>query len=135
VKLKQPMAVEGLFEIARVPSRQPAESGCVILVCREGRLFGADPSGRVYTGVLHANAQEALPSSFLKAVYEVPRKGKHAPRHVPRHPQSPPAPFRAGRTVPISGEINPSARRQSATVLVGGKPIDIEITYLGPLPQ
>ena len=126
MKLKQPMAVEGLFEIARVPSRQPALSDRVILVCRAGRLFGADPSGRVYTGVLHADAREALRSSLLKAAYEIPRKGRHAPN---------PDPGRAGRMVPISGAIDPSARCQSTTVLVGGKPIDIEITYLGPLPQ
>lgn len=37
--------------------------------------------------------------------------------------------------VPITGEIDPFARSQNATVLVGGKEIDIQITYLGPLPQ
>ena len=37
-------------------------------------------------------------------------------------------------TRPISGEVDPSAPRQNATVLVGRKLIDIEIMYLGPLP-
>jgi len=125
VKLKQPVAVEGQFEIARVPSGQPAHSGCVILVCRAGRLFRADASDRVYTGALHAHAHQALCRSHLKAVYEVPRKGRQTPD---------PASGRTGLTVAISGEIDPSARCQNTTVLVGGKPIDIEITYLGPLP-
>jgi hypothetical protein len=37
--------------------------------------------------------------------------------------------------VRISGEIDPSARRQNTTILVGGNAVDIEITYLGPLPK
>jgi len=36
--------------------------------------------------------------------------------------------------VSISGEIDPGARIQNTTVLIGRKTIDIEITYLGPLP-
>jgi hypothetical protein len=36
--------------------------------------------------------------------------------------------------IAISGEIDPAARTQSTTVIVGRKPVAIEITYLGPLP-
>ena len=67
-KLKQPKLVEGLFEIAPVPGRQPSTGvDRVILVCRAGRLFGADPAGRVYTGVLKANPK--------KIVMKLPARG------------------------------------------------------------
>jgi hypothetical protein len=42
---------------------------------------------------------------------------------------------RAVAAVGISGEIDPGARRQNTTIFVGGRPVDIEITYLGPLPK
>ncbi|HVZ05508.1 hypothetical protein [Hyphomicrobium sp.] len=35
--------------------------------------------------------------------------------------------------VSIAGEIDPLARTQSTTVLVGRKAVNVEIKYLGPL--
>ena len=126
-KLKQPTLVERLFEIAPLPYKQPSGAGYrVILICRAGRLFGADPAGRVYTGVLQANPKQALKRSYLKVVGEAPHRRRPRTR----------LPARSGvAAVRISGEIDPSARRQNTTILVGGKAVDIEITYLGPLPK
>jgi hypothetical protein len=42
---------------------------------------------------------------------------------------------RAVAAVGISGEIDPGARRQNTTIFFGGRPVYIEITYLGPLPK
>ena len=67
------LLVEGLFEIAPLPYKQPSGVAYrVVLICRAGRLFGADPAGRVYTGVLQANPKQALKRSYLKVVGEAP---------------------------------------------------------------
>jgi len=127
-KSKQPKLVEGLFEIAPVLGRQPSTGvDRVILVCRAGRLFGADPAGRVYTGVLKANPKKIVMRSSLKVACQ---GGPHRRRPMARQPSR-----RAVTTVGISGEIDPGARRQNTTIFVGGRPVDIEITYLGPLPK
>jgi hypothetical protein len=94
------------------------------LICRAGRLLGADPAGRVYTGV--QNPKQALKRSYFKVVGEGPHRRRSRTR----------LPARSGvAAVRISGEIDPSARRQKTMIFVGGKAVDIEITYLGPLPK
>lgn len=117
-------AVEGLFEIARLASgRRAGADQRMFLICRDGRLFGADPAGTVYTGELRMRSRHSA-KPRLEAACEA-----HGGRG---------ARLRSGnRTTGVSiwGEIDPSAERQNTTVLVGRKPVEIEITYLGPLPQ
>ena len=115
---------EGLFEIARLATRPAQGADRIILVCRDGKLFGADARGRVYTGVLHARSVDPEQTSNLDTVFESPFATR------------PPLGFENfGAGVPISAKIDTSAHHQNATVLIGGKPVAIEITYLGPLPQ
>ncbi len=119
------MFVDGIYEIAFARrNRSPRAGDRAILVCRDGTLFGADPRGRVYRGTLHPIAKRAMRKSFLSAFYESPPRSR------------PPTRTAATRrnAVPVSGEIDSSARSQSARVLVGRKAVDIEITYIGPLP-
>ncbi len=96
------------------------------MICRDGHLFGADPKGRVYTGEIDVQAKHAAHKTPMKGTYEIPIR-----RKLPSIPSLGNPSFR----VPITGEIDPFARSQNATVFVGGKEIDIQITYLGPLPQ
>jgi hypothetical protein len=63
--------------------------------------------------------------SALRGTYEIPLKRSSLFRAAARNMDV---------RVSITGEIDPLARSQNATVCVGGKKIDIEITYLGPLP-
>jgi hypothetical protein len=118
------MYADGLYEIALSGRRRSfGAPSRALLVCRAGRLFGADPRGRLYRGRLRIYAKNALRKGYVNAVYETLRLKP-----------------RLGTTtemlsiVPISGEIDPVARIQNTTVLVGRKAIDIEIIYLGPLP-
>lgn len=70
--------------------------------------------------MLQANPKQALERSYLKVVGEAPHRCRPRAR----------LPARSGvAAVPIW------ARRQNTTILVGGKAVDIEITYLGPLPK
>lgn len=116
MKLNQFTGLDGLFEIAlRQYGQRSAESGRVVLVCRGGRLFGADPSGRIYTGELQTNDADAPAQDCREELLDRCHR-------------------RRDMTIRISGEIDPSARSQSTTVLVAGKPVDVDITYLGPLP-
>ena len=125
-KLNQKTTGDGLFEIVRARPKQPATAtGRLILVCRGGRLFGADPKGRVYFGRLLTQHKRAVRLSALQGTYEIPLK-RSPHRHVGEKDPS--------IQVQITGDVDPLARFQNATVCVGGRKIDIEITYLGPLP-
>jgi hypothetical protein len=70
------------------------------------------------------NNKRAVRRTILNAVCETPPKMKCSPASTP---DTAPA-------LSILGEVDPSAPRQSASVLVGRRLIDIEIIYLGPLP-
>lgn len=120
--MNQQLTVNGFFEVVRA---NPATSGRLILVCRDGRLFGADPKGRVYLGKLLPQQKHAVSRSFLKGTYEIPLK-RRSPQRSSRQ--------RRSVGVPITGEIDPLARTQNATIHVGDRKIEIQITYLGPLP-
>lgn len=120
-------AADGLYEITSARERKQVHAfERFILIRRKGRLFGADPQGRVYTGELDSHPKHPAARTFLRGTYKIPLRYRSA-----RHP----AHSKPSYTVPISGEIDPYALSQNVTVLVGGKKIDIQITYLGPLPS
>jgi hypothetical protein len=123
--LTQSLFVDGIFEIAPSARKSsPRAADRIVLVCRDGTLFGADPKGRVYKGALHPNNKRAMRRTILNAVCETPPRSKPVPGSARR----------MAIALPILGEVDPRAPRQSATVLVGRKLIDIDIIYLGPLP-
>jgi hypothetical protein len=119
------MFADGLYEIALSKQKRSfGPRGRALLLCRAGKLFGADPRGRLYRGRLRIYAKHDLRRGFINAVCETPPRARPIPGTTTEM-QS---------IVAISGEIDPRARIQNTTVLVGRKTIDIEITYLGPLP-
>jgi hypothetical protein len=116
---------DGLYEIVLHRKRQPIGSeGHALLVCRSGRLFGADARGRIYKGRLRLYAKHTVRKGFLDAIYETPPKTKPR-RGTTVDMQS---------VVSISGEIDPMARNQQTKILVGRRTVSVKITYLGPLP-
>lgn len=120
--MNQPVAVSGLFEAVRA-TRGP--TGRLILVCRNGRLFGADPKGRVYLGRI-LTLSHSRPKTILRGTYQIPLRSRPSRRSAY---QSPYVQF------PIHAEIDPSAKAQNVTVRIGDRNIEIRITYLGPLPR
>ena len=124
--MKDQMAVDGLFEVVKAHDAEQAHaSNRFILICRKGRLFGADPRGRVYMGELKAQRKKAPRRTSLRGIYR-----------IPLHQKSPrPPPVKPSFAVPIRGEIDPFALFQNATVFIGSKEVNIEIRYLGPLPN
>jgi hypothetical protein len=125
-KLDQRTTLDGIFEVTRarsVPSA--ATTSRLILICRDGRLFGADSKGRVYTGQLIAERASPIPRLSLRGVYEMPLQ-RRPPWRAESRPHS--------VSLPIFGMIDPHLRTQKTTVRFGASLIDIEINYLGPLP-
>jgi hypothetical protein len=123
---KEPMFVDGIYEIAFARRSRSIRAGDgAVLICRDGTLFGADPRGRIYRGTLHPIAKRAIRKSFLSAFYESPPRSRRTTRNAAAMTRN---------AVRVSGEIDPSARSQSITIFVGRKAVDIEITYVGPLP-
>ncbi|RUP00221.1 hypothetical protein [Hyphomicrobium sp.] len=123
--MNQRICSEGLFEVVRVHSTRiaPATSR-LILACRGDRLLGADQTGRVYMGRLLPQRLPTTRKLVLQGTYDIPLRCR--PLRDIRN--------RASFRLPISGEIDPLARFQHTSVWVGSRRIDIEISYLGPLP-
>ena len=117
------LTVDGFFEVVRA---NPARTSRLILVCRSGRLFGADPKGRVYLGKLVPQPKRSSSKSFLRGVFEIPLKRRPMPRPLQQ---------RRCIRLPVIGEVDPLACTQEAIIHVGDREIEIRITYLGPLPS
>ena len=119
--MNQISRVNDLFEVIRARSRQlAAPPNRFILVCRGGRLFGADSEGRVCMGRLLPQRAHHVRLSAIRGTYEIPLRRVRTSNSSIR--------------VPVTGNVDPFAPSQNATLSVGGKTIDVEITYLGPLP-
>lgn len=119
--MNQIIRVNGLFEVTRTrPRRLVAAASRFILVCRGGRLFGADSEGHVCMGRLLAQRTHHTRLSAVRGTYEIPLRRVWSPKPSIR--------------VPVVGIVDPFARSQNATINVGGRTIDVEIIYLGPLP-
>ena len=122
--MNQRTSVNGLFEIVRTKAgRHVTATSRLILVCRGGQLFGADPEGRVYWGRLMLQDRRTVRLFSLLGTHEVPLRRCSRLRAMSRI------------RLPITGEVDPWAPSQNATVRVGGRKIAIEITYLCPLPR
>jgi hypothetical protein len=76
-------------------------------------------------GRLLTQREHRLRLFAVRGIYEIPIRRASSQRARMSRPSI---------RVPITGEVDPFARSQSTTVCVGQKHIDIEITYLGPLP-
>ena len=116
---------DGMYRVAYFSVEQPErEEDAALAVVRDGKIMGSDPQGGVYisTGVLgipNGAAQVALtaqipPGGTLVTGFEAGADGA---------------------SLAVSGLLDVNATAQRTTVTIGGQAVDIEVTYLGPLPS
>jgi transcriptional regulator with XRE-family HTH domain len=101
-----------------------AESGNGLAVLRNGKILGSDRLGGVFGG-----SYEYDPVTKVNRVHvrlEMPPGGTL----VTGFSSGP-----EGATIDVVASIGRAAPVSSAVVEVGGQPLEIELTYLGPLPN
>ena len=95
------------------------ENGFAIM--RDGFIIGSDRLGAVFTGAPGSRACERVTVELT-----VPPGGELITG------------FRAGpagATVKVLTQLDPEKLSQTATVFVAGEPVEIQVCYLGPLPE
>ncbi|MGQ0455940.1 MAG: hypothetical protein ACT4OU_02635 [Hyphomicrobium sp.] len=119
------MVRDGLYKIVYPVSEQPLrEFDEALAIVRRGRIFASDRHGGVYRGYGAAPAEGQACRVALTA--EVPAGGELVTGFDGGGD---------GALTAIFGDLDPCARRQHAVIHVAGAPLEIDVSYLGPLPS
>ena len=119
------MLDEGLYGLVyRGEDGGLPDGGNALAVLRNGKIFGSDRDGGVFTG-----SYEFDPVNELNKVHvrmQIPPDG----RLVTGYAAGP-----EGATLDIAGAFERAAPVASISVEAAGRPIEVQLTYLGPLPN
>jgi len=118
------MLSEGVYKVVYFDDEQPSAAfEPMLLILRSGAVTASDALGGVYFGEFESGANGLL---RLTGSADIPPDGELVTGYVAGAD---------GATVPLSIEISPESMQRRQTVTVGGRPVEVEISYLGPLPE
>ena len=124
IKGRRKMFDEGLYALRYIHSNDnQRETGGALAVLRSGKILGSDRWGGVFTGSYDFDA--ATETNTMHVRLSVPPNGELITGHEAGS---------EGTTIDIVGTFERAAPLSSSTVDVAGQPVDVELTYLGPLP-
>ncbi len=101
-----------------------ADAGSALAVLRRGKVLGSDPWGGLFVGSCEFDAEACL--NKVRLQFDAPPEGTLITG------------FSAGPTgaiLDIVGSVEGASPRAAIIVEVAGKPVSVELTYLGPLPN
>jgi hypothetical protein len=101
-----------------------SDAGNALAVLRRGRIFGSDPWGGLFVGICVFDPDARL--NKVRLQFDVPPEGTL----ITGFSASP-----AGAVLDIVGAVEGAAPLAATVVEVAGAPVNVEITYLGPLPH
>lgn len=111
--------------IYRIDYRNPTDDGpCddALIIVRDGSIIGADRHGGVYTGSQYQTTGQL---DGVRLRMTAPSGGALVTGMF-AGPD--------GATLQIDSRLDPTQNVQTATIDVAGNPVDIRVSYLGPLP-
>ncbi len=119
------MLDEGIYGLAYTGEHLgEADGGDALAVLRNGKILGSDRWGGVFSGSYEYDA--AAGTNKVHVRLDVPPEGVLVTG------------FSAGRdgaTIDIVGCFERAAPEASITIDIAGRPVDIKLTYLGPVPN
>jgi transcriptional regulator with XRE-family HTH domain len=126
LKERASMFDEGIYSLEyRVAAADPSETlGTALAVLRNGKILGSDRWGGVFSGRYEFDTLEAVNKVHVRM--QVPPDGEL----VTGFAAGP-----AGAILDIVGAFDRAAPVAETTVEVGGRPVDVRLRYLGPLPN
>lgn len=118
----------GIYRIDyRNPLDHEAPGDDALVVMRDGRMIGSDRYGGVFSGAARRSPLPPLgPKETIGVQMTVPPGGSL----VTGHKAGP-----TGATIDILGRLDPALDHQTATIDVAGHPVELRVSYLGPLPR
>lgn len=119
------MLANGIYDLRYSTAHEgTSDAGSGLAVLRDGKILGSDPWGGVFVGSCEFDAAACINTVRLR--FEVPPEGKLITG------------FDAGPTgavLDIVGAIADGAPAAMTVVEVAGAPVNVELTYIGPLPN
>lgn len=116
---------EGVYRVTyRGAAKGERETDTAVAVLRNGRILGSDRHGGIFEGSYEFNPADATNNVHLRLT--IPPDGMLV-TGLSGGPK--------GATVDITGVFKRAAPITKAIVHVAGAPIEIEMTYVGPLPN
>lgn len=118
------MLKDGIYGLAYAAGgeRMPSE-GSALATLRAGHIMGSDPWGGVFTGSCRFDPAQRLSTVELRL--NVPPHGEL----ITGFSAGP-----AGASIDIVAAFEGTAPNLSSVVNVAGRPVRVELIYLGPLP-
>jgi hypothetical protein len=117
--------------IYKIDYRNPLEDGgaCddALVVVRDGKIIGADRHGGIYTGEPRCFAASKNGPEESIALQLTAPPGGELINGITAGP--------AGASFELTGRFDPALDRQTTVIDVGGAPIELVVSYLGPLPE
>jgi len=101
-----------------------SDAGSALAVLRNGRILGSDPWGGVFVGSCEFDPDAGLDKVRLQ--FDVPPEGKL----ITGFSAGP-----AGAVLDIVAAVEGASPLAATVVEVAGMPVNVELTYLGPLPN
>ncbi len=100
------------------------EGGDALAVLRAGKIFGSDRWGGIFSGSYHFDPKHQINQVHVRV--QVPPDGELVTGF---------SGGQGGATVDIVAELERAAPVATAIVDVAGRPIELKLKYLGPLPN
>ena len=118
----------GIYKIDyRNPREDNGPHDDALIVVRDGRIIGADRHGGIYTGEPRRSNGSRDGSKESIALQMTAPPGGELINGISTGP--------AGALFELLGRFDPTLDRQTVVIDVGGAPIELVVTYLGPLPD
>ena len=119
------MFQQGLYKIAyRSLDTKTPETGSALAILRDGKILGSDPNGGVFMGTYAFDLARAL--SHVELQIDVPPGGELITGFLGGT---------QGATLNVDGHFQSPNANSKAIINVGSGRIEVELSYLGPLPD
>jgi hypothetical protein len=114
----------GIYKIGyRSPLHDEGSGEHALAIVRDGQIIGSDRLGAVFTGETEWPARSL---NWLTVELTVPAGGELITGKI-AGPE--------GATLTIQSHLDPEKLGQFAVIDVAGDPVEIQVCYLGPLPE
>ena len=118
------MLEDGIYGLDyRAQDARGEDGGRALDILRDGKILGSDPWGGLFTGLYDYDPRHCLNKVRLR--FDVPPEGVLVTGFC-AGPK--------GATLDIVGAFERTAPKMVTVVDVSGTPVEVQLTYLGPLP-
>ena len=118
------MLEDGIYRLDyRAQDAREEDGGQALAVLRDGKILGSDPWGGLFTGLYDYDPRDCRNKVRLR--FDVPPEGVLVTGFC-AGPK--------GATLDIVGTFEPTAPKMVTVVELSGTPVEVQLTYLGPLP-